>query len=304
MARARNIKPSFFTNELLGTCDPMIALLFAGLWCLADKDGILEDRPLRIKAELFPYRDNQDVNGYLTELQRLGFVTRYEANGSRYILVNEFEKHQHPHHTEKPKGYPKPQAKSRECSLTPLSNGYTPSDSLIPDSLIPDSGFTDSLISDSPKEPKSKPLQPATPTAKKKKELTEDETALQAVCRETWQAYSNAFADRYGIAPERNSKINSQIKQFCKLVAANEAPAIASFYVRHNASRYVAAGHSVGLLVIDAAPKLRTEWATNRTITATQAQQSDRTQANGNIFGKLIAEAKERERNESNQQAV
>ena len=50
MARARNIKPSFFTNELLGTEDPMVSLTFAGLWCLADKEGILEDRPLRIKA--------------------------------------------------------------------------------------------------------------------------------------------------------------------------------------------------------------------------------------------------------------
>lgn len=303
MARARNIKPSFFTNELLGTCDPMIALLFAGLWCLADKDGILEDRPLRIKAELFPYRDNQDVNGYLTELQRLGFVTRYEANGSRYILVNEFEKHQHPHHTEKPKGYPKPQAKSRECSLTPLSNGYTPSDSLIPDSLIPDSGFTDSLISDSPKEPKSKPLQPATPTATKKKVLTDEETALQSVCRETWGAYSAAYCERYSTDPVRNAKVSGQVKQYCQRVPAGEAPAIAAFYVRHNAGFYVAKLHPVGLLLADA-EKLRTEWATNRTITATQAQQSDRTQANGNIFGKLIAEAKERERNESNQQAV
>ena len=68
MARARNIKPSVFTNELLGTLAPEVTLLFMGLWCLADKDGILEDRPLRIKAEIFPYRDNLDVNGYLTVL--------------------------------------------------------------------------------------------------------------------------------------------------------------------------------------------------------------------------------------------
>ncbi len=82
MARARNIKPSFFTNELLGTEDPMVSLTFAGLWCLADKEGILEDRPLRIKAELFPYRENLDVNGYLTVLQRLGFIHRYPTTRS------------------------------------------------------------------------------------------------------------------------------------------------------------------------------------------------------------------------------
>ena len=139
MPRARNIKPSFFTNEVLGTLDPIIGMTFIGLWCLADKDGILEDRPLRIKAELFPYREGLDVNGYLTVLARTGFVHRYVVDGIGYIQIINFEKHQHPHHTEKAKGFPKPQGIPSEQVLTPLNNGVTPSDSLIPDSLIPDS---------------------------------------------------------------------------------------------------------------------------------------------------------------------
>lgn len=146
MARARNIKPGFFTNELLGTYDPIISLLFAGLWCLADKDGILEDRPLRIKAELFPYRDSLDVNGYLTVLERDGFVVRYVVERKAYIQVCNFAQHQHPHHTERPKGYPWPsqadKGSEREQTLTPLNNSDSPSDSLIPDSLIPDSKDT------------------------------------------------------------------------------------------------------------------------------------------------------------------
>ena len=153
MARARNIKPSFFTNELLGTEDPMVSLTFAGLWCLADKEGILEDRPLRIKAELFPYRENLDVNGYLTVLQRLGFIHRYVVNGVSYLQVINFEKHQCPHHTEKSKKYPKYQDVKDLTVKSPLSNGEkqvpTRSDSLIPDSLIPNSLIEDSLIPDS-----------------------------------------------------------------------------------------------------------------------------------------------------------
>jgi hypothetical protein len=153
MARARNIKPSFFTNELLGTEDPMVSLTFAGLWCLADKEGILEDRPLRIKAELFPYRENLDVNGYLTVLQRLGFIHRYVVNGVGYLQVINFEKHQCPHHTEKSKKYPKYQDVKDLTVKPPLSDGEkqvpTRSDSLIPDSLIPDSLIEDSLIPDS-----------------------------------------------------------------------------------------------------------------------------------------------------------
>jgi hypothetical protein len=140
MARARNIKPSFFTNEVLGTEDPFVGLLFIGLWCLADKNGILENRPARIKAELFPYRDKFNVNRYLTVLQRTNHVLLYTCNGKDYIKVVNFEKHQHPHHTEK----------LCKLSLTPLSNGYTPSDSLIPDSLIPDSNVDSLRESSSP----------------------------------------------------------------------------------------------------------------------------------------------------------
>lgn len=156
MARARNIKPAFFTNELLGTEDPMVSLTFVGLWCLADKVGILEDRPLRIKAELFPYRESLDVNGYLTVLARLGFIVRYENEGRRFIQVCNFRKHQSPHNTEKGKGFP---FSTDPKSLILGDNGYEAvkqqcvnggiTEPKRPDSLIPDSGFTDSLIPDS-----------------------------------------------------------------------------------------------------------------------------------------------------------
>ena len=54
MARARNIKPGFFKNELLAEMPPETRLLFMGLWCLADREGRFEDRPKKIKMELFP----------------------------------------------------------------------------------------------------------------------------------------------------------------------------------------------------------------------------------------------------------
>lgn len=54
MARARNIKPGFFKNELLAEMPPEIRLLFMGLWCIADREGRFEERPKKIKMELFP----------------------------------------------------------------------------------------------------------------------------------------------------------------------------------------------------------------------------------------------------------
>jgi hypothetical protein len=143
MARARNIKPGYFKNEDLGTADPFVQLLFAGLWTLADRAGILEDRPLRIKAEIFPYREGIEVNGYLTQLVSFGLIHRYEVDGVKYIQVAKFKEHQNPHNTEKASVYP---SYSDSCKLTvkdTLNTGSNPADSLIPDSLN-----TDSLIPD------------------------------------------------------------------------------------------------------------------------------------------------------------
>ena len=159
MARARNIKPAFFKNYDLADAGPVAQLLFAGLWCLADREGRLEDKPRLIKAELFPYYDC-DINGELTELERLGFVRRYKVGDVAVIEVLNFKKHQTPHNTEKASALPAyhgqkpleaaPAVGNGELTVNPpLENdGKTP-DSLIPDSLIPDS-----LIHDTPIPPK------------------------------------------------------------------------------------------------------------------------------------------------------
>ena len=156
--RARNIKPGLFKNEILGVADPLLTILFCGLWCLADKQGRLEDRPLRIKAEIFPYREGIDINGYLTELSRLGFILRYKHVNTCYIQILNFSKHQKPHHTEKDSEIPE---FTNDCEITvnsPLNNGYAPSDSLIPDSLIPDSLIPDNAPSSKDEEAPRQPL--------------------------------------------------------------------------------------------------------------------------------------------------
>lgn len=101
MARARNIKPSFFTNDTLAECSPLARLLFIGLWTIADCRGRLHDRPKKIKAELLPY-DNCDVESLLQELDQYGFILRQALGKSRAILIPAFNKHQNPHHKERP----------------------------------------------------------------------------------------------------------------------------------------------------------------------------------------------------------
>ena len=105
--RARNIKPGYFKNDLLAECQPLARLLFAGLWCLADREGRLEDRPARIKAEHLPY-DACDVGLLLGELEAGGFIRRYEVAGRRCIVVAKFCCHQKPHSNEQPSTLPPP----------------------------------------------------------------------------------------------------------------------------------------------------------------------------------------------------
>lgn len=93
MPRIRTIKPEFFKHDGLAELPAIARLLFQGLWCLADRDGRLEDRPKRIKAEILPY-DECDVDAMLDAIARAGFITRYEVAGVRYIAVPNFKKHQ------------------------------------------------------------------------------------------------------------------------------------------------------------------------------------------------------------------
>lgn len=142
MARARNIKPSFFTNDELAEVHPLGRLLFIALWTMADREGRLEDRPRRIKAEALPY-DDADADALLNDLQRHGFILRYEINGARYIQVLAFTKHQNPHIKEAESTIPAPgstvQAPDEHGASTvqdTAQTGTSPADSLL---LIPDS---------------------------------------------------------------------------------------------------------------------------------------------------------------------
>lgn len=131
--RARNIKPGFFRDEQLLQVPPLGRLLFAGLWCLADREGRLLDRPAQIKWDILP-ADDCDVNALLAELTMRGFIRRYTVDGTRYIEVTRFLAHQRPHYKEKASIIPPPP------DTTPAQKqDSTRSDSLIPDSLIPDS---------------------------------------------------------------------------------------------------------------------------------------------------------------------
>ena len=96
MSRSRTLKPGFFKNEELAELGPYHQLAYEGLWILADREGRLEDRPKRIKIEIFPYYE-VDMGKVLQELHDYNFIIRYEIEGNNYIWIPKFRDHQNPH---------------------------------------------------------------------------------------------------------------------------------------------------------------------------------------------------------------
>lgn len=105
MPRIREVKPEFFLDEQLAEVCHAARLLFIGLWTLCDREGRLEDRPARIKAQVFPY-GTEDAETLLAELARGGFVIRYTVEGRAYLQVRSFVKHQRPHPKETASKFP------------------------------------------------------------------------------------------------------------------------------------------------------------------------------------------------------
>lgn len=156
MARARNIKPSFFENEDLAELDPYARLLFISLWTQADREGRLENRPKRIGAKAFPY-ESVNVEKFLDELGSARFIDFYEVDGLSVIQIANFVRHQNPHKNEKPSELPpKPElsndaARSRVRVISgnvaseteEIGTARADSPLLIPDSPLPHGGKPD-----------------------------------------------------------------------------------------------------------------------------------------------------------------
>ena len=100
--KSRTLRPQFFTSEQVASVSYSARLCFAGLWCLADREGRLEDKPNQIRIHLFPYDTKLNVDKLLGELQGANLICRYECDGMKVVGIPTFTEHQplHPHETE------------------------------------------------------------------------------------------------------------------------------------------------------------------------------------------------------------
>lgn len=153
--RSRNIKPGFFKNEDLVSLPFEYRILYQGLWCLADREGKLEDRPFQIKMDVFP-ADNVDINAGLDKLHGLKLILRYEIAGKKYIKIPTFKEHQNPHPKEKCRHIPNPiNDKPSNLNTSQEIKQTDPAESLL---LNPDILNPESLLPELPPRERLKPI--------------------------------------------------------------------------------------------------------------------------------------------------
>ncbi|MFA5378170.1 MAG: hypothetical protein WC455_20625 [Dehalococcoidia bacterium] len=134
--------------------DPIIRILYAGLWCYADREGRFEWRTKRIKALILPY-DNVEIEALLNVLIDKKFIMKYSVASNFYGFIPTFLKHQNPHPHEAKSQIPEPSENIEEnqchdmsllVTAVPCNVLLTPS-SLTPSSLTPSSNFMEVVTS-------------------------------------------------------------------------------------------------------------------------------------------------------------
>jgi hypothetical protein len=128
----------------------------------------MEFRPLRIKAELFPY-ENCDILGLLSQLADKGFVRAYESGDLKVLEIPTFGEHQRCHPDERDEGLPPPD-ESAETIVFPERNAKPGNPALEPGNPPASCAFNPSTFSpstsnplDAPSTPKRRCSKPADP---------------------------------------------------------------------------------------------------------------------------------------------
>lgn len=122
--------------------------------------------------------------------------------------------------------------------------------------------------------------------AKTAKPLDPDE---QQGCKDAWAAYSQAYQNRYAVAPVRNAAVNAKVKQLVKRLGRDEAPGVCRFYVESvNDAFVVKKMHDMGLL-LQGCEGYRTQWITGKAVTGESAKRVEKSQDQGDQMDEIRA---------------
>lgn len=283
MPRIRTIKPEFPQSESMGRVSRDARLLFILIWTIVDDEGRARADSRMLARVLYPYDDGEegavktsrvDIERWLAELEDQECVIRYEVDGNTYLQICNWLNHQK---IDKPSRSKIPQF---DESSRKLSNPRERSSGDL--DLDQGSGSGSGSGPVPGPGPVAAPRNGATLPVK----VAKVDSPEKQLSRDIWTEYSTEYRNRYGTDPVRNAKVNGQISQIGKRLGA-EAPAVAAFYVSHNNAWYVRICHGIDGLVKDA-ESLRTQWATNRQVTQSEANGADRTHGRMAGFDRLL----------------
>lgn len=96
MGRIRTIKPEFPDSETIGHLSREARLLFIQLWTIADDYGKSRAASRMLASRLYPYDDDAPtlIEGWLSELEKQNAIIRYKVDGSSYLQIVNWDKHQ------------------------------------------------------------------------------------------------------------------------------------------------------------------------------------------------------------------
>jgi len=97
MARNRMIKPEFWEDEKLAKLTRDARLTFIGMWSNSDDYGVVKGSSVWLKARIYPYDEDIDIETFerwLAGLQMFGMIEPFKANGESFYHIRNFGKHQ------------------------------------------------------------------------------------------------------------------------------------------------------------------------------------------------------------------
>jgi len=278
----RIIRDAILSSEKMALLGWPEEVFYRRLMSIVDDYGRAEANLQLLRSRCYPLQTDlvrvADISRWMAACQKAGLILHYELEGKQYLEIVKFQQQ-----TRSPSKWPSPTAVDSKC-LQEIADEHL---------VVGVVEGGDDLEATSLRSVASPETAIAVSTAKPKtlsppKRIRAREPAPTGA---VWDAYAGAYFARYSADPVRNATVNGQLAHVVGRLGADDAPQVAGFYVRHNGQRYVREMHSVGLL-LHHCEKLRTEWATNRTVTDTQARQIDRTQTLGNTFAELKEEGR------------
>jgi hypothetical protein len=253
--RIRSIKPEGLQHPKIGMLSDRALRLWFCLVTQVDDEGRLRWRAEHFRFLGFGYQVNttvEMVSEAMVEIVNQKLAYLYEVNEGEYIELHDWRDHQKIDHfvaSTLPGRPARDLAPPRETArdLAPprgdldLGSGSDLNLNLAPAPPVP--------------PPTTPPVQ-----AKLPRKIASPADGDKSKGALAFEAYATAYQARYGVAPVRNSQVNSIFKALAELLG-KEAPEVAAFFVGRQDSFYVRDKHSPGLLRRDYA-KIHTEWAT------------------------------------------